>query len=631
MLAEHGQEVRARPAFARRDRSAGSSRAGCRASAGCGTAGARPRARGAVRDRRRPRGEGRRPDGQERDRLRPAAAVRRFARHARRARAGDAAVPAAAARSSRWFATDDGDALYRPVGALCGRAAARRCCSKARRPTSTRRRAASTPLDAPPALPDGRAPRPHLGRAGARARASARALDGRRALVRGARRRHDARRGRRPPTRSTQARAVAARARRLDAARGGRRARRRRLRPSAAERRRHAPHQGRVRSRPVASTPDGCRCDARGSAATSTTTTLNACVCVRAVPAALPDVPRHRPRDRVAARPHRGDARGRVATARRSTTRSAPRWRSASRAAGCEAACPSAVPFGQLMEQTRAALPPPRSRVRRVAEWLAYSRRAARGTGCCSRSRGCCWVAQRLRLVPKRLGLPRALAAPARRAGRRRARRLAVHRLRDGRVAARHAPRRRRGSCARPAHASRGPARGGDCCGALHLHAGRETRGAAGSRRACVASMPGRRADRRRQRGLRRGDEGVRHAARHRRRAHGSARGCATSPNGAPRPACRALRPTGRTRRRAGPVPPAARAEGARRGAHGARRRVRPRRDRRRRVCAAARAARTRCCNRSCRAQILERKVDALREAAGRSTTRSWRRPIPAA
>src|SRR6476659_9283999 len=39
---------------------------------------------------------------------------------------------------------------------------------------------------------------------------------------------------------------------------------------------------------------------------------------------------------------------------------------------GCETACPSGVQFGSLMEQTRAALPAPRSRPRRLVEWLAY-------------------------------------------------------------------------------------------------------------------------------------------------------------------------------------------------------------------------------------------------------------------
>jgi glycolate oxidase iron-sulfur subunit len=82
---------------------------------------------------------------------------------------------------------------------------------------------------------------------------------------------------------------------------------------------------------------------------------------------------------------------------------------------GCEAACPSDVHFGALMEATRAALPAPRSRVRRVLEWVGYRvvlprhRLLLAGTWLA-------WLAQRLRLVPARLGLPRlsarALARP---------------------------------------------------------------------------------------------------------------------------------------------------------------------------------------------------------------------------
>src|SRR5882757_8578314 len=53
---------------------------------------------------------------------------------------------------------------------------------------------------------------------------------------------------------------------------------------------------------------------------------------------------------------------------------------------GCETACPSGVPFGRLMEDTRAAL---------AADGLFTPR--WRGLA----------VAQRLRLVPRRLGLPR--------------------------------------------------------------------------------------------------------------------------------------------------------------------------------------------------------------------------------
>ncbi|MGZ4797937.1 MAG: 4Fe-4S dicluster domain-containing protein, partial [Acidimicrobiia bacterium] len=39
---------------------------------------------------------------------------------------------------------------------------------------------------------------------------------------------------------------------------------------------------------------------------------------------------------------------------------------------GCEAACPSGVQFGHLMEDTRTALAPSRSRARRTVETVAY-------------------------------------------------------------------------------------------------------------------------------------------------------------------------------------------------------------------------------------------------------------------
>ena len=79
----------------------------------------RPRARGALRHRRRARRQGRRTDGEERHRLRPAAAARRLARHARRARAGDAALPSPrrVARSGSGPTEPPRD-LFRPAAVL---------------------------------------------------------------------------------------------------------------------------------------------------------------------------------------------------------------------------------------------------------------------------------------------------------------------------------------------------------------------------------------------------------------------------------------------------------------------------------------------------------------------------------
>ena len=69
---------------------------------------------------------------------------------------------------------------------------------------------------------------------------------------------------------------------------------------------------------------------------------------------------------------------------------------------GCEPACPSGVPFGSLMESTRATL----ADQRRITPWwqrlgfrvLPHHRLLLAGSTALA-------VAQRMRLVPKRLGL----------------------------------------------------------------------------------------------------------------------------------------------------------------------------------------------------------------------------------
>ena len=168
---------------------------------------------------------------------------------------------------------------------------------------------------------------------------------------------------------------------------------------------------------------------------------------------------------------------------------------------GCEAACPSSVPFGHLMEGTRAALhmgasPTPANAYRRIGEWLAF-RVVLVQHRVLMAATWVTWIAQRLRLVPSRFGVPRLsarelarpLAVPVRGAGdpspdawvftgcvmdawmrdthRATARVLAATGL----------------SCARPG-------RGGDCCGALHVHAGRADDARRLARRV-IASMPG--------------------------------------------------------------------------------------------------------------------------------------------
>ena len=166
---------------------------------------------------------------------------------------------------------------------------------------------------------------------------------------------------------------------------------------------------------------------------------------------------------------------------------------------GCEAACPSSVPFGHLMEGTRAALyehhadetaKAPASR--RFAEWVAYRVLLPHHRLLLAFT----WVvlvAQRLRLVPRRFGLPR----------------LDANRVRT--------PVRADGPGSGDAYLVPGcvmdawdrdthddalavmravgafpvlPGNGADCCGALHTHAGREEQARALARRV-IASMPG--------------------------------------------------------------------------------------------------------------------------------------------
>jgi glycolate oxidase iron-sulfur subunit len=155
---------------------------------------------------------------------------------------------------------------------------------------------------------------------------------------------------------------------------------------------------------------------------------------------------------------------------------------------GCEAACPSQVPFGRLMEQTRAALPPPRSRVRRLAEWAAFAVVLPRHWLLVAITRVLA-VAQRMRLVPERFGLPRLSLAP-----------LDVPIGGDPdawlftgcvmdawmRDTHRAAARVMRATGARVAQ----PGPGGDCCGALHVHAGRDREARALAAKV-LAAMPG--------------------------------------------------------------------------------------------------------------------------------------------
>jgi len=162
---------------------------------------------------------------------------------------------------------------------------------------------------------------------------------------------------------------------------------------------------------------------------------------------------------------------------------------------GCEPACPSSVQFGHLMEQTRAALyhrGSSASPLRRPAEAIGYGLLLP-FHAVLMVATWLAWAAQRVGLFPRRFGLPRlsarSLVTPLEvpRGGRptawcftgcvmdawlRETHRSTVRVMR-----------------AAGADVCR-PGRGGDCCGALHLHAGRESDTVRLARRV-IASMPG--------------------------------------------------------------------------------------------------------------------------------------------
>jgi len=162
---------------------------------------------------------------------------------------------------------------------------------------------------------------------------------------------------------------------------------------------------------------------------------------------------------------------------------------------GCEAACPSAVQFGHLMEQTRAVLHERgehTSPARRVAEWIAY-RAVLPLHAVLLAVTWLAWLGQRLHLVPGRIGIPnlaaRSLATPldAPRGGSPSAwcftGCVMDAWLRETHRATLRVMRAAGATVARPG-------KGGDCCGALHLHAGREREARRLAQRV-IASMPG--------------------------------------------------------------------------------------------------------------------------------------------
>lgn len=217
----------------------------------------------------------------------------------------------------------------------------------------------------------------------------------------------------------------------------------------------------------------------------------------------LPHCPTYRVTDLELASP-----RGRIAAMRAIESGAAPIDATFERAMdecvqcrGCEAACPSGVRFGALMEGTRAALarrrPPagaPRAHpARRIAEALAFRVVLVRHRLLVALT-WLLWFGQRARVVPVRFGLPQLRAADLRTrldapsgdatadlwlftgcvmdAWQRPVHADALHVLRA------------------TGHTVALPGPGGDCCGALHDHAGRRAQAQALARRV-MASMPG--------------------------------------------------------------------------------------------------------------------------------------------
>jgi glycolate oxidase iron-sulfur subunit len=164
---------------------------------------------------------------------------------------------------------------------------------------------------------------------------------------------------------------------------------------------------------------------------------------------------------------------------------------------GCEAACPSSVPFGELMATTRTALEerPAAERGpwwRRAFEWFGY-RVVLPHHMLLVVATWSLWFGQRLRMVPARFALPKVSARSL-------VRRRDVPSggtpdawmftgcvmdawMRDTHRSTARVMRATGAAVARPGA-------GGDCCGALHAHAGRE-RDAKRLARRVMRSMPG--------------------------------------------------------------------------------------------------------------------------------------------
>ena len=187
--------------------------------------------------------------------------------------------------------------------------------------------------------------------------------------------------------------------------------------------------------------------------------------------------------------------RGRIAAMRAVEQRSAPIDDAFLRAMdecvqcrGCEAACPSGVQFGHLMEDTRAAVLPQRRPPRLRRGWPNGSRTASccpltpcssRSRGACSSGSGCisCRSGSASRGITRR-GL-RPLDVPV---GGDPDAWLFTGCVMDAWMRDTHRTTAARDARRRRAHRATGTA-GGTCCGALHVHAGRDAEARALARR----------------------------------------------------------------------------------------------------------------------------------------------------
>ena len=439
--------------------------------------GAQPPPRGAPRPRRRARREGRRTDREERERLRRRPAPGRVVRHPRRARPGHAALRAARGRvdlvhgrraAGRGAAPrrsgpprslvgpDATTVLRRGVprgrgdrGRPARRGAGRRSAAVAgRAPTGVASRCDPARVDA--VVRRARRPGlPALGEAGvgtvhvaAPDAEGARRRPGRSPTPRGAG--CSARPGATPTASASRCPNVAVMARIKDALDPAGK-----LQPGSPPARRPRLAPGRPRDRRVNAAPRPGP-DRRSSGSTPRSwspASAVGCASRTAPPTGSPGSRSRRPE---AASPRCGRS---TSTARRSTTRSSPRWTSASSAGAARPACPSGgavrPPDGGTRASLRRRCTCARAaavrRVRRGGRVVRLPRAARPPPARWSRSRGSCWSAQRLHLVPaavRRAPDRSRRAAPSarrRRAGHRR--RLRAARVRDGRLAARRAPR----------------------------------------------------------------------------------------------------------------------------------------------------------------------------------------------